>query len=201
MKDCTGTLSTSGNAYLYDFKTKSWVKLIDAFTDSVVYSNFIHNWDGDLVIAKENSSNVEFYKWDSDIHVVSVNDVGVGVINFITKDIDFGDPNKTKKIYNVYVTYKANKVLQDTGTDDIPLLYAKDGSTTFVNFDTCVVDGSSSTVQLAASATNWQVATFGLNTIQSVQSLKLKLDVATGTSLININDISIEYRPISKRFS
>ena len=195
MKDCTGNLGTSGDAYLYDFKTKSWVKLIDAFTDSVVYSNFVHNWDGDLVISKENSSNVEFYQWDSD------STTGVVAINFITKDIDFGDPNKTKKIYNVYVTYKANKVLQDTGTDDVPLLYAKDGSTTFTNFDTCTVGGSSSTTQLAASATNWDVATFGLSTIQSVQSLKIKLDVATGTSLININDISIEYRPISKRFS
>ena len=194
MKDCTGNVDTSGNAYLYDFKTKSWVKLIDAFTDSVVYSNFVHNWDGDLVISKENSSNVEFYQWDSD------STTGVGAINFITKDIDFGDPNKTKRIYNVYVTYKANKVLQEGG-DDIPLMYAKDGSTTFANFDTCTVGGTSSTSALDASTSNWDVATFGLSTIQSVQSLKLKLDVDTADSVISINDISIEYRPISKRFS
>jgi hypothetical protein len=200
MKDCTGATASSGDAYLYDFKTKSWVKLIDAFTDSVVYSNFIHNWDGDLVIAKENSTNVEFYEWDSDYHLLSVSNVGVGAINFITKDIDFGDPNKTKKIYNVYVTYKANKVLQEGG-DDIPLMYAKDGSTTFANFDTCTVGGSTSTSALDASTSNWDVATFGLSTIQSVQSLKLKLDVDTATSVISINDISIEYRPISKRFS
>ena len=200
MKDCTGATASSGDAYLYDFKTKSWVKLIDAFTDSVVYSNFIHNWDGDLVIAKENSSNVEFYKWDSDIHVASVNDVGVGVINFITKDLDFGDPSKTKKIYNVYITYKANKSLQDTGTDDFPLLYAKNGSTTFTNFDTCTVAGTGASLpKLPASTSDWSVAKFGLSTIQSVQSLKLKFDVATATSVVNINDISIEYRPISKR--
>ena len=202
MKDCTGATASSGDAYLYDFKTKSWVKLLDAFTDSVVYSNFIHNWDGDLVIAKENSSNVEFYKWDSDIHVASVNNVGVGAINFITKDLDFGDPSKTKKIYNVYITYKANKALQDTGTDDFPLLYAKDGSTTFANFDTCTVGGAGATPslpKLPASTTNWSVVKFGLSPIQSVQSLKLKFDVATATSVLNINDISIEYRPISKR--
>ena len=195
MKDCTGTDGSSGDAYLYDFKTNSWVKLIDAFTDSVVYSNFIYDWNGDLIVGYESGSNVVFSKWDSD------STTGVSVINFITKDIDFGDPNRTKNIYNVYVTYKANKVLQDTGTNDIPLLYAKDGSTTFTNFDTCIVDGTSSTTQLAASASNWNVATFGLSTIQSVQSLKIKLDVATATSVININDISIEYRPINKRFS
>ena len=80
-------------------------------------------------------------------------------------------------------------------------MYAKDGSTTFTNFDTCIVGGASSTTQLKASASNWDVAKFELSTIQSVQSLKLKLDVATATSVININDISIEYRPISKRVS
>ncbi len=195
MKDCTGTDGSSGDAYLYDFKTDSWVKLLDAFTDSVVYSNFIYDWNGDLIVGYESGSNVVFSKWDSD------STAGVSVINFITKDIDFGDPNRTKNIYNVYVTYKANKVLQDTGTNDIPLLYAKDGSTTFTNFDTCIVDGNSSATQLAASASNWNVATFGLSTIQPVQSLKIKLDVATATSVININDISIEYRPINKRFS
>jgi hypothetical protein len=195
MKDCTGAVATGGDAYLYDFKTKSWVKLIDAFTDSVVYSNFVHDWDGNLVIAKENDPNVEFYTWDSD-------DVyGTTPIKFITKDIDFGDPNRTKKIYNVYVTYKANENLQDTGTNDIPLLYAKDGSTSFVNFDTCAVDGSSNTTYLPAAAPNWQVATFGISSIQSVQSLKLKLDVASASSKIHINDISIEYRPIHKRFT
>jgi hypothetical protein len=195
MKDCTGATASSGDAYLYDFKTKSWVKLIDALTDSVVYSNFVHDWDGNLVIAKENSTNVEFYTWDSD------DNFGRSPIKFITKDIDFGDPSRTKKIYKVYMTYKANENLQDTGTDDIPLLYAVDGSTSFVNFDTCVVDGSSSTSQLAASAANWNVATFGVSTIKSVQSLKLKLDVASARSLIYINDISIEYRPINKRFT
>jgi hypothetical protein len=195
MKDCTGATASSGDAYLYDFKTKSWVKLIDALTDSVVYSNFVHDWDGNLVIAKENGSNVEFYTWDSD------DNFGKSKITFITKDIDFGDVNRTKKIYNVYVTYKANENLQDTGTNDIPLLYAKDGSTSFVNFDTCTVDGSSNTTYLPAAAANWQVATFGISSIQSVQSLKLKLDVASARSLIYINDISIEYRPIHKRFT
>jgi hypothetical protein len=100
----------------------------------------------------------------------------------------------------MYLTYKASTALQDTGTDDIPLLYSTDGSTTFTNFDTCVVGGSSSATQLDASATNWDVATLGITTPITVQSLALKVDVATSGTM-EINDMSIEYRPLHKRAS
>ena len=188
------TTGESGNAFIYDFKTGSWVFALDVLTDGNEYTNFAQDWTGELIIGETTSNNTQMLIWDD-------TPANNAVQQLITKDIDFGDPGRAKKVYKMYLTYKASTALQDTGTNDIPLLYGKDGSTsTFTNFDTCVVDGSSSTTQLDASATNWQVATLGITTPITVQSLALKVDVATSGTM-EINDMSIEYRPLHKRAS
>ena len=187
------TTGESGNAFIYDFKTGSWVFALDVLTDGNEYTNFAQDWTGELIIGETTSNNTQMLIWDD----APANNA---VQQLITKDIDFGDPGRAKKVYKMYLTYKASTALQDTGTDDIPLLYSTDGSTTFTNFDTCVVGGSSSATQLDASATNWDVATLGITTPITVQSLALKVDVATSGTM-EINDMSIEYRPLHKRAS
>ena len=187
------TTGESGNAFIYDFKTGSWTFALDVLTDGNEYTNFAQDWTGELIIGETTSNNTQMLIWDD----APANNA---VQQLITKDIDFGDPGRAKKVYKMYLTYKASTALQDTGTDDIPLLYSTDGSTTFTNFDTCVVGGSSSATQLDASATNWDVATLGITTPITVQSLALKVDVATSGTM-EINDMSIEYRPLHKRAS
>jgi len=189
MKDCTGTASSSGDAYLYDFKTGSWVKLLDAFSDSVVHSNFIHDWNGDLVVGYEDSSNVKFKKWDSDDTTSKSN------VIFTTKDIDFGNPSLLKKIYAAYITYKLG-----ANTQANPLEYSVDGKVDFTDITTgngtATVGGSvSDTLPLASS---WDVVKFTPASPISCQSLQLKFNLPSAGTF-NINDVSIEYRQLRKR--
>jgi len=257
MKDCTGNESDSGDAYLYDFKTASWVKLIDAIpglldittfanagggqvtvtsashgisenatieisgttnyngnftatnvatntfeiTDTwvsddgignvrirnAVVSNFVHDWNGDLIIAYENGSNVDFKKWDSD------DTTGKSNIELRTKDIDFGSPGTYTKIYKIIMTYKSS-VNQTT-----PLEYSVDGKNSFTDFDQISIDGDSADATLDSSSA-WEVATFdhSSNSPLLVQSLQLKFNPAS-SGTININDINIEYRNLPRR--
>ena len=192
MRDCTGNAETdstvdSGDAYLYDFKTSSWVKLIDAFTDSVVYSNFQHDWNGYLIICKENSTNVEFYKWDSDDTTAKSD------IELRTKDIDFGSPGIYTKIYKIIMTYKSS-VNQTT-----PLEYSIDGEDDWTAFDNISIDGGTADSTMDSSS-HWQVAVFNdsANFPLLVQSLQLRLNPAS-VGTININDISIQYRNLPNK--
>mgnify|MGYP002725560829 CR=1 FL=1 len=189
MKDCTGSVTTndSGDAYLYDFKTSSWVKLIDAFTDGVVYSNFKHDWNGDLIICKENGSNVEFYKWDSD------DTTGKSNIELRTKDIDFGSPGTYTKIYKIIVTYKSSE------NQTTPLEYSIDGKNSWTDFNNISIDGGGVDTVMDSS-TSWEVAVFdhSTNSPLLVQSLQLKFNPAS-SGTININDINIEYRNLPNR--
>jgi hypothetical protein len=188
MKDCTGTAGSSGDAYLYDFKTKSWVKLINAFSDSIVHSNFIHDWNGDLVVGYESGGNVAFKKWDSDDTTISKSDIVL-----TTKDIDFGDPSILKKVYAVYMTYKSS-------VDQLkPLEFSLDGKDSFSDFATAsnVAPAGDDSGDLDAQA-SWDVATFTADSIPSCQSIQFKFNPPSAGTF-NINDISIEYRQLRKR--
>jgi hypothetical protein len=189
MKDCTGTASSSGDAYLYDFKTRSWIKLLDAFTDSVVHSNFIHDWNGDLIVGYESGTNVAFKKWDSDDTTSKSN------IILTTKDIDFGNPSLLKKIYAAYITYKLGD-----NTQANPLEYSVDGKVSWTDITTgngtATVGGSDSdTLPLSSS---WDVVKFTPASPISCQSLQLRFNLPSDGTF-NINDISIEYRQLGKR--
>ncbi|SVD26602.1 uncharacterized protein METZ01_LOCUS379456, partial [marine metagenome] len=148
------------------------------------YTNFDYDWNGDLVYAAETSNNVTVKRWQSEPQ----NSTG---IIYQTKDFDFGQPGLIKKIYKVYVTYKASTALAESS--DIPFEYAADGSTSFTNFDTCTTGAGASTTQLAASATNFDVAALGITTAPSVQSFAIRVENTTSGTL-EINDMAIEYR-------
>ncbi|MBC8549763.1 MAG: hypothetical protein H8D23_08930, partial [Candidatus Brocadiales bacterium] len=187
MKDCTGNQSDGGDAYLYDFKTASWVKLINAFTDSVVYSNFQHDWNGDLIICRENGSNVDFYKWDSDDTTTNKSD-----IQFDLKDIDFGDSGSYTYVYKIIITYKTT-VAQTNDANGV-IAYSIDGLDNWIVFDQIAVDGLTPDDTLDI-ATSWQIAVIdhSTGTPLKVQSLQLRFDLPTAT-YFNLNDINIEYR-------
>jgi len=84
--------------YLYDMVTQSWTKGTHDATNrnvDVVKTNFINDWNGDLVYAHTSGTVV---KWDDGSDSTTN-------FEFRTKDIDFGQPAQRKKVYKVYVTY------------------------------------------------------------------------------------------------
>ena len=180
MKDCTGTLATSGDCYLYDFATKSWVKLSNTFTDSKVYTNFVQDWNGDLVVGYfDGTATIAYKKW-------SDTSIARSGMTLTTKDIDFGDLLHIKKIYKVYITYKAG-----TSSQANILKYETNGGTTFT---------SNVEAKTLATASSWDVAVFTFATAQECQSFALKL-TCPSSGTFDINDIVIEYRTLYKRVS
>ena len=107
-----------------------------------------------------------------------------------TKDIDFGQPGRLKKIYAVYITYKSDNA-QTT-----PVSYEIDGTTnSYTNL----------TGNFVATSNQWDVLKAYPGSLFTCQSLQLKITNptnATGSSSgIQINDITIEYRLLHKRVS
>ena len=97
LKDSSST--SVGDIYLYDMVTQSWSIGDSKFTDSKNRTNFVSDWDGNLVLSYESSSNtITTQKW-SDTALSSSN------FELTTKDIDFGQPSLRKKVYKLYVTY------------------------------------------------------------------------------------------------
>ena len=204
MKDCGGTDHTgsdyggvaangsvsNGDAYIYDFKTGSWIFADNAFTDQKEYTNFITDWQGNLFLGYESSGTVEMRYWSNEA-------ANQAKINITTRDIDFGDPAHLKKVYKVYATYKSSH-------DELrPLEYSIDGKNSWSDFAT----GSNVTPAGTHSgdldeASAWDVATFTADSVPSCQSIQFKFNPQQESAeTFDINDISIEYRPLYKRVS
>ena len=179
---------SSGDAYIYDFKTRSWAFADNAFTDQKKYTNFVTDWQGNLFFGYDSSGTVEMRYWNNE-------PASQSNINITTKDIDFGNPSNVKKIYKVYATYKSS-VDQLT-----PLEYSIDGKDSWSDFATGsnvspAGDDSGDLDRVSA----WDVATFTPSSPISCQSIQLKFNPPT-SGTFDINDISIEYRTLHKRVS
>ena len=179
----------SGNVFLYDFKTNSWTFGLDIFTDGNKYTNFDYDWTGELLVGAEASANLTFKRWED-------TPTAVGSQVYTTKDIDFGEPGRIKKIYKIYMTYKAG------ATQANPLEYSENGEESFT--DTSTGTGTITTdagdSDTLPTASGWDVAAFSLASPLSCQSLQLRLNPpSSGT--FEVNDIAIDYRPVYKRVS
>jgi len=198
--DCSSVVSDStfgGNGpdvVVYDMETQSFwfgknrlYAASEASTGGGIASNFEYDWNGDLIYASEYSDTVTIRSWQSD------SQTSTGVL-FTTKDIDFGNPSKKKKIYDIYITYKHS----DSNTVSNFLSYSTNGGTSFVT-----VDGDSSTAianNTLDQATSWEIHKFTFTTPVECQSITLRFNGPTSNaSKININDISIEYRELYGR--
>ena len=98
-----------------------------------------------------------------------------------TKDIDFGDPSRIKKVYGVRVTHKSS------AAQTAPISYTTDGGSSFTNFTGNFISTSAWDVLHATPAAPVEC-----------QSMQIKVTNPTNTGTININDISIEYRAIHR---
>jgi hypothetical protein len=168
LKDCTAT--SAGDIYLFDMVTQSWVKGDTKFTDSQIQTNFITDWNADLVnIHTSGTGTVE--KWD---------DAGDDSTAFViqTKDIDFGQPAQKKKIYKVYVTYTGVSSLS------VNVDYQINGDNGWNGF-------SSGEPLTASSAQN--EATLTLSSPVECYSFQLRFS-GTGKTTFEINDATIVFR-------
>ena len=175
-----------GNIFLFDIVQNSWVEGDTKFTDSVIQSNLIVDYNQDLVHAHTSDTGT-ILKWspdpkESDTFAVK------------TKDIDFGQPSVRKKIYKVYVSYKG-----DGRTVDIQYSINGDNSATAPFYRT-LANGSSNktnsdtTPLLNVGTDDWVLAELRpVSSINNVYSFQLIFD-GTSVASFEINDISIIYR-------
>ena len=177
--DTTPECLPTGNVFIYDMVTQSWVKGDSSLTDGVLKTNFVTDWNGDLVHAHTNGTVL---KWD-DLSAAST------TFEMITKDIDLGQPGQRKKLHRVYVTYKSGS------TTNVQVDYDVNGGTTFP-YD--FADGTNFASTELASASGWQVAELKPDTSSEANNIKsFRLRFATDGIVplgFEINDISAVYR-------
>ena len=170
-----GDNSTNTGAWVYNIGTQSWSEGTSMITNvnnaaagtGTRHSNFSISPNGYLSIIEMPEEALKNYK---------LGGASTQSITYITKDLDFGLPSQTKKIFKVYVTYTS-------GSSNVPTAtYGSNGAAPTTGFSS----GSFSTGQTNA------VATFIAN-VSDIKSFAIKI---TGTvdKEFEINDISILYR-------
>ena len=186
------SLDTNGlqDLYVYSFDSQSWTKMsyfkgtaMDKFL-----SNFISDGQGSIVFNRANAQG-----GSTSVSQEGFTDTGQtiasGKIIIKTKDIDFGDPGRIKKIYSIRITYKSS------AAQTTPIAYAINGSNNFTG------SGGGNFVGDFASASSFDVLVATPSTPIECQSLQLQISNPTNTGSLEINDISIEYRTLYKRVS
>ena len=169
---------SSGDIYLYDIPTKSWVQGFSRVSprdkSNLTINPTSDNTSIDLVYVTEHaqtSTSATMEPWrDTPLS---------GTIDIRIRDEDFQEPHVRKKIHKVYVTSK--------NSNGVTLSAAVNGSENFsdITFDSNTLNTGSSW-----GKTTHRV-TAGGNNIESVQ---LKLGGTASSDNFEINDISIVYR-------
>ena len=169
--------STITGAWVYNMVTQSWTEGNEMITNANTnrHTNFIVTSDGYLSILRDNEEDMQNYKQTNNAQKVV----------FQTKDLDFGLPSQTKKLFKVYITYKGN-------ASNLTATFTTDGSATDLNF----------------TATNWaddsgttdnEIATLVPATVSEGKDWQsMSLYITSGSNTVatdfEINDIAILYR-------
>jgi len=172
IKNC----ASDGDAYVCDLKKGNFTFLKDFTHDgitNVVHTSFSDN--PNALVGTIDSSTTKFYKLYRDFQAVSN-------VLYQSKDFDFGNASRVKKVYAAYITYRSNVDLTDMFT------LVEDDSTEH-----------DLTGGVSASATNYKTVKIALQTAQLCNKVSVKLNTASTSAKVEINDISIEYREIYKR--
>ena len=168
--------SGSHNGWVYSMITQSWTEADDIISnaDNRRHTNFIITNDGYLAVKRDNDGTLLNYNQGQ-----STSDTQD--ITYQTKDIDFGFPSQTKKIFKVYITYTSGSNVP--ASDE--MLFGVDGATPAVEF-------SSGTFQ--TSQTNGVTTFVPTSAATGCKSFAIKINGATVDESFEINDISILYR-------
>ena len=204
--------ASSGDVYVYDFRTNSWTYGQSAFGDNFNRTNMVPDWNGNMVTVYSNKSTADAVwngvniNWEdlaggndweatSDTYNVkewsdALRDVATTKFSVVTKDIDFGEPGRKKKVYGVTLTYKSDN------DQTQPVYYDTDGGTSF---------SSQLTGNFTGTGSGWKQVRAKPSSPISCQSIRFKIlntSSATGTSEgVQINDMAVEYRPLYTRVS
>ena len=173
VKNC----SSDGDAYMYDFKKGNFTYLRDFTHDgitNVVHTNFSDS--GNALVGTDAGSSTRLYKLYRDFQAVQY-------VRFATKDLDFGNSARIKKVYAVYITYKSDGALT--------------GYFTLVEEEAGTSHALSGT--LATNATDYKTAKLTPSSPVSCTKIAVVMNTTTNARKVEINDISIEYREIYKR--
>ena len=176
--------TNSNQGWIYDFDSNGWIFHTNIFDENETYTNFVTDWNNNLVLGLQNSNDVDFKKFLPISKSLSGQE-------FVTKDIDFGEPGLIKKVYAVYVTYKSDDA------ETTPFKYAIDGKQDFSGSG-----GGTFTGNLVNTSGQWDVVKLvpATNPLPC-QSIQIKFDVGSA-GVFEFNDLSIEYRIIrNKRVS
>ena len=193
-------MATSGDneVYLYDIRTRSWVRNDSFFEQATnrAITNFAI-YDNNLIYAVKSSSTQSEIK---KINPVSASQK----VQFVTRDEDFGQPSLKKKFYKIYVNYRNNE-----GSDQhLECRYSRNGANagTSATAAASAYTLFSSTRATLESDNEWHIATFEASTPIEGQSISLYFATTDGASSstleatnIEINEITIEWRPVRAR--
>ena len=176
VKNC----SSDGDAYMYDFKKGNFTYLRDFTHDgitNVVHTNFSDSTNALVgTIESVGTNTTRFYKLYRDFQSVQY-------VRFATKDLDFGNSARIKKVYAVYITYKSDGALT--------------GYFTLVEEEAGTSHALSGT--LATNATDYKTAKLTPSSPISCTKIAIVMNTITNARKVEINDISIEYRELYKR--
>jgi len=196
------TLDNLGT-WVYSFYTGAWTRL--RYDDFGAEANY---WYGNVVKTKNNnlycggfSQNLQTGsvdttpnqgRFDDDLIASSSHTSNTQVV--LTKDIDFGNPARVKKVYSVILTYRSRDAMTT------PVSYAIDGAEDdgdYTNFTGNFADTGG-----GDNLDDWaQVRVTPASPVEC-QSMKIRVkNTAGSTSRFDLNDISIEYRETYKRVS
>ncbi len=115
LRSPNNSTDSSNLSFVYDFNSGGWSFNDEISIDSSFYSNFITDYNNNLVVAREDGDYVNFDKYLPVSSTKSSHEL-------ITGDIDFGEAGISKKIYAIRLTYKS------TATDSSNVFsYATDG--------------------------------------------------------------------------
>ena len=181
MEDLSKTTAGMGDFFVYNFDARGWARLVRD-SDDFFFSNMFDDGEGEVIF---NSMSTTALSADQRGIDSTAEGDSVSATKFIvkTKDFDFGDPARIKKVYGLRITY------QSSSAQTTPIAYAINGSTSFSNFTGNFLDTSNA----------WDVLYAYTASPIECQSMQLKISNPTAGARIDINDISIEYRTINKR--
>ena len=186
-----GHTHDNDDAWVYNMITQSWTEALDMIANGNGdrFSNFIITSSGYLSIL--NFDETDLHNYNHDMQTDNNSTASAQTITYITKDIDFGLPSQTKKIFKVYLTYKGD-------ADALAVYFRADGNTTDRQF-TSVAVGASNTplTDVASTLTTVALTPTTASQAKDIKSFALKFTGSVGVDAADafeINDISILYR-------